>query len=170
MRRMADLILAIDQGTTGSTAIVLDAQGHAKGRANVEFPQHFPKPGWVEHDPDEIWHSVLSSVSQALERANAGHAPAYGADDWTAAARDAIAALFETACDVFFVYTGTAANSLALAAMCRSTDAIVCHAQAHVNVDECGGPEFMSGGAKLLPIDTPDAKLSPDLVAGADED
>jgi glycerol kinase len=71
MRRMADLILAIDQGTTGSTAIVLDAQGHAKGRANVEFPQHFPKPGWVEHDPDEIWHSVLKSVGQALERANA---------------------------------------------------------------------------------------------------
>ncbi|MGZ5968404.1 MAG: glycerol kinase GlpK [Polyangiales bacterium] len=68
---MADLILAIDQGTTGSTAIVLDAKGHAKGRANVEFPQHFPKPGWVEHDPDEIWHSVLRSVELALSRAEA---------------------------------------------------------------------------------------------------
>lgn len=101
----------------------------------------------------------------ALERANRGHAPAYGADDWTAAAHAAISALFETRCDVFFVYTGTAANSLALAAICRNTDAIVCHAQAHINVDECGGPEFMSGGAKLLTIDTPDAKLTPELVA-----
>ena len=64
--------------------------------------------------------AICPEAWDALERANAGHAPAYGADDWTAAARDAIAALFETACDVFFVYTGTAANSLALAAMCRS--------------------------------------------------
>ncbi len=68
---MADLILAIDQGTTGSTAVVIDAQGDAKGRANVEFAQHFPKPGWVEHDAEEIWSSVLEAVSLALERANA---------------------------------------------------------------------------------------------------
>jgi glycerol kinase len=68
---MADLILAIDQGTTGSTAVVVDKNGEARGRANVEFKQHFPKPGWVEHDPAEIWASVLSAVGQALERANA---------------------------------------------------------------------------------------------------
>jgi glycerol kinase len=68
---MADLILAIDQGTTGSTAVVVDARGVARGRANVEFPQHFPTPGWVEHEPDEIWSSVLSAVARALERAGA---------------------------------------------------------------------------------------------------
>ncbi len=61
--------------------------------------------------------------------------------------------MFETRCDVFFVFNGTAANSLALAAICRNTDAIVCHAMAHINVDECGAPGFMSGGAKLLTID-----------------
>ena len=77
---------------------------------------------------------------------------------------DAIRSVFETDCDVFLVFNGTAANSLALSAMCRSTDAIVCHAMAHINVDECGAPEFFSGGAKLLTADTPHAKLTPDAV------
>jgi threonine aldolase len=103
----------------------------------------------------------------ALERANTGHVPAYGADDWTQSASVAIEELFETACDVFFVFNGTAANSLALAAICRNTDAIVCHALAHINVDECGAPEFMTGGAKLLTIDSPDAKLTPDAIVAA---
>ena len=53
-------------------------------------------------------------------------------------------------CDVYFVFNGTAANALALSAICRSTDAVVCHAMAHINVDECGAPEFWTGGAKLL--------------------
>ena len=110
---------------------------------------------------------ICPEAWRALERANAGHAPAYGADDWTAAAAAAIERVFETTCSVFFVFNGTAANSLALAAMCRNTDAIVCHAHAHINVDECGAPEFMSGGAKLLTIDLPDAKLTPDAVVAA---
>ena len=66
---------------------------------------------------------------------------------------------------VFFVFNGTAANSLALAAICRNTDAVVCHAFAHVNVDECGAPEFFSGGAKLLTVDTPDAKLTCEAIS-----
>ena len=111
---------------------------------------------------------ICPEAWRALERANIGHASAYGADDWTRAASAAIARVFETDCDVFFVFNGSAANGLALAAICRSTDAIVCHAQAHINVDECGGPEFMSGGAKLLTIDAPHAKLRPgDVVAVA---
>jgi glycerol kinase len=68
---MSELILAIDQGTTGSTAVVVDRDGNARGRANVEFPQHFPQPGWVEHDPEEIWSSAMKAVSLALERAKA---------------------------------------------------------------------------------------------------
>jgi glycerol kinase len=59
-------LLAIDQGTTGTTALVMDAHGATLGRANREFSQHFPQPGWVEHDPEEIWHSVLEAVSAAL--------------------------------------------------------------------------------------------------------
>ena len=107
----------------------------------------------------EAWH--------ALEAANAGHASAYGADDWTRAVQASIRRIFETDCEVFLVFNGTAANSLALAAICRSTDAIVCHAMAHINVDECGAPQFMSGGAKLLTIDLPQAKLTPQAVVAA---
>ncbi len=59
-------LLAIDQGTTGSTAIVLTLEGATLGRHTVEFPQHFPKPGWVEHDAREIWASVEASVKGAL--------------------------------------------------------------------------------------------------------
>ncbi|HMJ10395.1 MAG TPA: glycerol kinase GlpK [Polyangiaceae bacterium] len=62
-------ILAIDQGTTGSTALVLATDGAILGRANREFPQHFPKAGWVEHEPAEIWESVLASVRDALKSA-----------------------------------------------------------------------------------------------------
>ncbi|MEQ8767258.1 MAG: glycerol kinase GlpK [Planctomycetota bacterium] len=63
------MILAIDQGTTGSTALVLDDRGQIRGRATREFPQHYPKPGWVEHDLEQIWKSVRSAVRQALRRA-----------------------------------------------------------------------------------------------------
>ena len=62
-------LLAIDQGTTGSTALVMGTDGSTLGRANQEFPQHFPQPGWVEHDPLEIWGSVESSVENALAAA-----------------------------------------------------------------------------------------------------
>ncbi|MEZ4374827.1 MAG: glycerol kinase GlpK [Polyangiaceae bacterium] len=62
-------ILAIDQGTTGSTALVMDTNGNTLGRANREFAQHFPKPGWVEHDAEEIWQSVHSAVREAMRAA-----------------------------------------------------------------------------------------------------
>ncbi len=62
-------VLAIDQGTTGTTALVLDHRGAVRGRGYAELPQHFPTPGWVEHDPDEIWTSVLAAVPRALAAA-----------------------------------------------------------------------------------------------------
>lgn len=64
---MPDLILALDQGTSGSTALVMDRELRLHGRATVEFPQHFPQVGWVEHDPDEIWASVLEAIRRVLE-------------------------------------------------------------------------------------------------------
>ncbi|HTK30894.1 MAG TPA: glycerol kinase GlpK [Candidatus Saccharimonadaceae bacterium] len=74
------LVLAIDQGTTGSTALLLDAKGVARGRGYAELPQHFPKPGWVEHDGEEIWRSVHRAVVGALRqaRANANNIVAIG--------------------------------------------------------------------------------------------
>ena len=62
-------VLAIDQGTTGTTVLVLDRRLGVRARVNEEFPQHFPKPGWVEHALDEIWASVLSTVRKALKAA-----------------------------------------------------------------------------------------------------
>ena len=107
---------------------------------------------------------ICPEALDALVSANCGHVAAYGADSWTTRAEDAIRRVFDADCDVFLVFTGTAANSLGLAAICRSTDAVVCHANSHVNVDECGAPEFFSGGAKLLTVDTPLAKVTPDAV------
>ncbi len=111
------------------------------------------------------WSGICPEAFDALARANAGHAPAYGADDWTAAATRAMRDVFDTDCEVFLVFNGTAANSVGLAALVRNTDAIVCHANAHINVDECGAPHFFSGGAKLLTADTPLGKLTPEAVA-----
>jgi glycerol kinase len=66
---MPDAVLAIDQGTTGSTALVLDGDGRVLGRATEEFTQHYPQPGWVEHDPQEIWRVSLGVIEAALGEA-----------------------------------------------------------------------------------------------------
>lgn len=63
---MRAYLLAIDQGTTGTTALVMSPSGETLARANREFPQHFPEPGWVEHEPEELWQSVLDAVAAAL--------------------------------------------------------------------------------------------------------
>jgi threonine aldolase len=100
-----------------------------------------------------------------MAQANQGSAPAYGDDIWTARAANALRALFETECQVFFVFNGTAANSLALASLCRSYHGVICSDVAHIQTDECGAPEFFSGGAKILPASAPDGKLTPQAIA-----
>ena len=67
---MPQAVLAIDQGTTGSTALVLDRDGRVLGRATEEFTQHYPQPGWVEHDPEEIWRVSLGVIDSALREAS----------------------------------------------------------------------------------------------------
>ncbi len=64
---MPDYILAIDQGTTGSTALLVGHDLAVLGRCTVDFPQHYPQPGWVEHDPEEIWSSVRKAVLGLLQ-------------------------------------------------------------------------------------------------------
>src|SRR5512133_767163 len=86
----------------------------------------------------------------AMAAANNGFSISYGDDPWTARACAQIRELFETDCEVFFVFNGTAANSLALASLCRSYHSIICHELAHVETDECGAPEFFSNGTKIL--------------------
>ena len=63
------MILAIDQGTTGSTSFVFDGEGRIAGRGYAEFNQHFPKPGWVEHDAEEIWQVTRTVAARALSGA-----------------------------------------------------------------------------------------------------
>ena len=95
----------------------------------------------------------------ALQGANADYAAAYGEDRWTTRVCDRIREIFETDCDVFFVFTGTSANALALAQMCPSFRAIICHQNAHLQTDECGGPEFFTGGSKLLLVGGGNGKI-----------
>ncbi len=107
---------------------------------------------------------VCPEAWQAMEAANRGHVTSYGDDPWTARAADAFRGLFETACEVYFVFNGTAANSLALASLCQSYHGVICSDQAHVETDECGAPEFFSNGSKLLVAASDTGKLTPDAI------
>ena len=107
--------------------------------------------------------AVHPAIMEALKLANVGHAPAYGADGLTEEAEKALELLFESDVRAFFVCTGTAANALALSAMTPPFGGILCHEEAHINVDECGAPEFFTG-AKLIALPGEGGKLSPDTV------
>jgi len=107
------------------------------------------------------YSGICPQAWAAMENANHGHATAYGDDPWTARAADAFRDLFETNLELFFVFNGTAANSLALASLCQSYHGVICGDQAHVETDECGAPEFFSNGSKLLVARCVDGKLSP---------
>ena len=97
---------------------------------------------------------------EALVRANEGRAISYGDDAVTARLKDRIAEVFEAEVEVFPVITGGAANSLALSLMAPAWGAIWCHPESHVNTDECAGPEFFTGGAKLIPVDGEHGKFT----------
>jgi threonine aldolase len=99
-----------------------------------------------------------------LLEANDGAAPSYGADKYTALVADRLREIFECDCEVFFVFNGTAANSLAISSCCQPYHSVICCDVAHLETDECGGPEFFSGGAKILLADSCMGKLSPDSV------
>lgn len=110
------------------------------------------------------YSGICPEAWEAMAQANHGHDRAYGDDQWTARAADHFRQLFETDCDVFFAFNGTAANSLALAALCQSYHSVICSETAHVETDECGAPEFFSNGSKLLTARTEQGKLSPAAI------
>ncbi len=118
-------------------------------------PQQFASDNYAGICP-EAW--------AAMAKANQGHAPAYGDDEWTSRAADAFRKQFETGCEVFFAFNGTAANSLALASLCQSYHSVICSDTAHVENDECGAPEFFSNGSKLLVARSAGGKLTPDAI------
>src|SRR3954469_21006353 len=119
-------------------------------------------------DPQQFasdnYSGICPEAWAAMAKANPGHAPGYGEDAWTAKAADAFRALFDTNCEVFFAFNGTAANSLALAALCQSYHGVICSDVAHVETDECGAPEFFSNGSKLLVAPCAGGKLTPDAI------
>jgi threonine aldolase len=92
---------------------------------------------------------------------------AYDGDQWSLALDGAFSDLFETKVCAFWVITGTAANCLALAALCPPYRGILCHRHAHIEVDEAGGPGFFTGGAKLILLDGPGAKITPAIASAA---
>ena len=113
------------------------------------------------------YSGMCPEVMEALLEANHGHARSYGDDPWTARASELLREVFETDCEVFFVFNGTAANSLALASCCQSYHSILCHELAHVETDECGAPEFFSNGTKVLLLPGKHGKIAPDTIRAA---
>ncbi len=91
-------------------------------------------------------------ILEALAAVNGGAAMPYGNDDVTRRVERKLCELFERDCAVFLVGTGTAANALALAALAPGYGAVFCHPESHINMDECGAPEFYTGGAKLVGV------------------
>jgi len=113
------------------------------------------------HFASDNYAGICPEAWQALAAANAGHAPSYGDDRWTAEAADLLRETFGMACEVFFVFNGTAANSLSLASLGQSFHSILCHETAHVESDECGAPEFFSNGMKVLTVPGANGKIDP---------
>ncbi len=111
---------------------------------------------------------VPPQVLAALARANDGYTKSYGADTIMDGVRARIREIFEAPeAAVYLVATGTAANSLALSIGCQPWGAVFCHRHAHVEADECGAPEFFTGGAKLVLVDGAHGKMTPDTLQAA---
>jgi threonine aldolase len=107
---------------------------------------------------------ICPEALAALLDANTGATASYGNDEITARASDRLREIFESDCEVFFVFNGTAANSLAVSTCCQPYHSVICSDVAHLETDECGGPEFFSGGAKVLVAESHNGKLVPASV------
>ncbi|HOB31357.1 MAG TPA: low specificity L-threonine aldolase [Verrucomicrobiota bacterium] len=125
---------------------------------NANRPRQFASDNYAGICPEAL---------EALLEANAHHEVSYGEDAWTAKAADLIREVFETKCEVFFVFNGTAANSLSLAALCQSYHSVLCHELAHVETSECGAPEFFANGSKVLLLPGANGKIDPAAVRNA---
>ena len=99
-------------------------------------------------------------VLEALRSFNAGHVVGYGSDELTAKAKEKFRTLFETDCEIFFVFNGTAANSLAIGNYCSRHHSVLCHAHSHVQSDECNAVGFLNQGVRIVPVDGADGKIT----------
>ncbi len=110
------------------------------------------------------WSGATPAVLDAIGRHNAGFAPGYGADPLTTALRQRFADVFETEVEIHFVATGTAANTLSMAALTKIGGLVFCSTDAHLHNDEYGATESATG-MKLVPIPAPVGKITPDALA-----
>lgn len=104
---------------------------------------------------------------EALIAANRGFASPYGSDTWSARAADLVRAFLDADADVRFVTSGTAANAIALAALCRPYEAVAAHEHAHIVTDEAGAPAFFGGGFGLTALPGPGGRIDPTALAAA---
>lgn len=107
------------------------------------------------------WAGAADPIADSLSRHASGMSPAYGTSDLDLRLEQRFNDLFETEVAVFFVGTGTAANSLALSAVNRPGGFVLCHRDAHLIEDECGAPEFFTSGARMAPVKGDLGKMSP---------
>jgi threonine aldolase len=119
------------------------------------------------HFASDNYAGICPEAFAAMVEANQGHEISYGDDSWTEKASNLIREVFETDCDVFFVFNGTSANSLSLASLCQSYHSILCHEIAHVEGSECGAPEFFANGTKVLLLDGANGKIDPKSIERA---
>jgi threonine aldolase len=110
---------------------------------------------------------ACDAIMRAVQAANEGSVASYGGDDLTAELKRRASELFETDVAIYPVTTGTAANSLALSQIAAPFGAIYCYEAAHIVTDECGAPEFFTGGAKLIGLPAPDGKITPSQLSHA---
>ncbi|PLW79016.1 threonine aldolase family protein [Cohaesibacter celericrescens] len=116
------------------------------------------------HFASDNWAGASEPIMQALSRHSTGFAPAYGEGDLCDAIEARFQDLFETDCAVYIVATGTAANALALSAVTGPGGTVFCHQDAHIRVDECGAPEFLTSGARMWGLEGRHGKLSPATI------
>jgi threonine aldolase len=109
-------------------------------------------------------YGVHPHILNALTEANAGTAPSYAGDDYSRKSEERLSEIFEKEVRAFLVTSGTAANGLALSALTPPYGAVICHAEAHIAVDECNSPEMFTGGAKILGLHGPAGKITPAMI------
>jgi threonine aldolase len=117
------------------------------------------KRGFASDNNSGIHPEILNAISQA----NQGHAVGYGGDELTEKARQRFKQEFGEQTEVFFVFNGTGANVLGLSTLTQSFNSIICADTAHIQVDECGAPEKLTG-CKLLPVETVKGKIFPESI------
>jgi len=124
-------------------------------------------PERKHHFASDNYSGICPEALASMIEANQRHEVGYGDDSWTEKASNLIRQVFETDCEVFFVFNGTSANSLSLASLCNSYHSVLCHELAHVEVAECGAPEFFSNGAKVLLLSGDHARIEPAAIERA---